>query len=104
MNEKIVKVKALEESVKQQFKEMACFGNDFSDESASTSNATCDTDAYGTNHLDVTYPTAPIKGTCVSLMNTRRDYSVIECLNGEVVSNGKDEGTSDGNSSGNSTS
>merc|ERR1712232_86279 len=103
MNEKIEKVKKLEEKVKEEFVEMSCAGQDFSNEDTPpTSNVTCDTDAYTTNHLDVTYPTAPAEGTCVSLMNTRRDYSTIACLNGEVIS-GNGDGTSEGNSTGNST-
>jgi hypothetical protein len=108
MNDKIEKVEKLEEKVKEEFVEMSCAGHDFSNEgSPPTSNAECDTDAYTTNHLDVTYPTAPVQGTCVSLMSTRRDYSPIECLDGEVVggatSGGNGDGTSDGNSTGNST-
>lgn len=96
----IEKVKKLEAKVKEHFQMMTCFQGSFGEENTDVEE--CDPNQYETNGLDVNYPQTPAKAMCVSIMNTRRDYSEIVCNNGEVVS-GEASRTSD-SGGGNSTS
>merc|ERR1719401_3000466 len=77
MTKRLDKVRELEAHVKEQFQKMSCFGNAFGEDEESETAEECDPNAYETNHLDVAYPTTPQRQHCVSLMNTRRDYSSI---------------------------
>jgi flagellar motility protein MotE (MotC chaperone) len=98
----IEQVQKLEEKVKEHFKEMSCFGGSFGEENKNVDE--CDLDEYSTNHLDVNYPQTPAKSLCVTLMNTRRDYTEIVCSDGAVVSGSASSGGDSSSGDGNSTS
>jgi hypothetical protein len=94
---RLEKVRQLEEHVKNQFQSMSCFGHAFGEDSDSDEGGgECDPDAYETNHLDVQYPNTPQKQRCISLMNTRRNYSEVVC-DGDYSVGGGDSGGESGN-------
>jgi len=75
--------KDLEAHTKQRFQKLTCFSR--MDVESDAAPAACDSTTVNVAQLGVTYPSKPLKESCIHLMKTRRSYTDVSCKEGAVV-------------------